>query len=50
MWMSMKNIGQCTRSKNINVNFGQNNKEQTLCRSYRLLQDIGKIGMNLTYC
>ena len=45
---SIKDIGQCTRSNKINGYFGQNVKEQTLCRSYRPLQHVGKVGLKLT--
>ena len=45
----MKDIGQCTRSNKINGNFGNIAKEQNLCRSYRPLQHIVNIGLDLTY-
>ena len=34
------------KAKTIDSNFEQMAKEQTLCRSYRLLQNVGKISLN----
>ena len=45
---SITDIGKCTRSNQINGNIGKIAKEQTLCISYRPLQHIGLIGLNLT--
>ena len=36
-------------SNQINGNLGKKYKEQTLFRSYRPLQHVGKIGLKLTY-
>ena len=47
---SIKDRGQCTKSNKINDNFRTNCQVKTLCRSYRPLQHVGKIGLNLTYC
>ena len=44
----MKDRGQCTRSNKINGDFGGISKEQALYRSYRPLQQVRKIGLNLT--
>ena len=46
----MKEIRLCTGPNKINGNLVKISKEQTMCRSYRLLQEVGKIGTNLTYC
>ena len=44
---SIKDIGKCTRSNKINGNFGKNAREQTMCKSYRLLQHVGNMGLNI---
>ena len=46
---SVKYIGQCKRSNQINGDFVKIAKEQSLCRSYMNLQHVGNIGLNLTY-
>ena len=47
---SIKDIGQFTRSNQINGNLRQIAKEQTLCRSHSPLQHVGNIGLKLIYC
>ena len=37
-------------SNQIIGNFEKITKEQNLCRSYRPLQDVGNIGLKLTWC
>ena len=46
---SIKYRGHCRRSNKINGDFGQIAKEQNMCRSYRPLQHVVEIGLNLTY-
>ena len=50
MRKSRKDRCKCIRSNKINGDFGKIDKEQTICRSYRPLQHLGKIGLNLTQC
>ena len=47
---SIKYRVKFTSSNQINGDFGNIAKEQTLCRSYRPLQHVEKMDLNLTYC
>ena len=45
---SRKDCGQCTRSNKFNGSFGKK-EEKTLCRYFRPLKHLYKLGLNLTY-